>query len=67
VLRVARALLSSATMPKHTIDPALLARVTGGAASLQLVQPLRPALPDMGAPKYSAAWWDFVRARGLDR
>jgi hypothetical protein len=21
--------------------------------------------PNMGAPKYSAAWWDQVRARGL--
>jgi hypothetical protein len=54
-------------MQMNPIDPELLARVTGGAASPQPLQPLRPAMPDMGAPKYSAAWWDFVRARGLDK
>jgi len=24
-------------------------------------------MPNMGAPKYSAAWWDIVRARGLEK
>lgn len=39
----------------QTIDPLVLSSVTGGTQ-----------YPNMGAPKYSAAWWDLVRARGLD-
>ena len=51
-------------MPRmKQLDLAVLALVTGGA---QTQAPLRP-MPDMGAPKYSAAWWDIVRARGLSR
>ena len=38
-----------------------LATVTGGVNA-----PLTP-MPNMGAPKYSAAWWDIVRARGLSK
>ena len=33
-----------------------LITVTGGLAT-----------PNMGPPKYSAAWWEFVRARGGDQ
>jgi hypothetical protein len=28
---------------------------------------LAAPMPNMGAPKYSAAWWDIVRARGLEK
>jgi hypothetical protein len=51
-------------MQIETIQPDQLRDVTGGAGALA---PVAPRLPNMGAPKYSAAWWDLVRARGLDR
>ena len=38
------------------IDTQRLRDVTGGLAA---------PMPNMGAPKYSAAWWDLVRSRGL--
>jgi hypothetical protein len=41
-----------------------LAAVIGGATTAP--RPIVP-MPNMGAPKYSAAWWDIVRSRGLDR
>jgi hypothetical protein len=41
----------------HSIDLAKLSHVTGGAGSVDIAQ------INMGAPKYSAAWWDFVRNR----
>lgn len=40
------------------IEIVTLRTVVGGLAT---------PMPNMGAPKYSAAWWDIVRARGLDR
>ncbi|HEY5936840.1 MAG TPA: hypothetical protein VIU61_19460 [Kofleriaceae bacterium] len=40
------------------IDVVVLRTVAGGLAA---------PMPNMGAPKYSAAWWDIVRSRGLDR
>ena len=50
--------------------------VTGGAAprpqlqapvkQLALPPPRKPfEVPGMAPPKYSAGWWDIVRARGL--
>jgi hypothetical protein len=46
------------------ILPAQLDHVTGGNS----VRPV-PVVPittqGMAPPKYSAGWWDFVRARGL--
>jgi hypothetical protein len=63
-----------------TIDPEQLEHVAGGASpapaqsaplqlpapqqQLALPKPFTPP-PGMGGPKYSAAWWDLVRARGL--
>jgi hypothetical protein len=44
------------------IDSNELHAATGGAGAIQA--PIVP-MPNMGAPKYSAAWWDFVRSRGL--
>jgi hypothetical protein len=40
----------------HSIDLKALSTVTGGAT-------LADASLAMGPPKYSAAWWDFVRTR----
>jgi len=42
------------------LDLATLTLVTGGAQT-------QTPMPNMGAPKYSAAWWDLVRARGLGK
>ena len=42
-----------------------LRTITGGNGYTAPVKPIQ--YPDMGAPKYSAAWWDFVRARGGDK
>ena len=39
------------------INSTVLRDVTGGAAAAI-------PTPNMGAPKYSAAWWDLVRASG---
>jgi hypothetical protein len=66
-------------MIKHTqdlasIDPQRLDDVAGGAGPapfqqtpvqqpLLLPKPFTP--PPQGGPKYSAAWWDLVRARGI--
>jgi hypothetical protein len=38
-----------------TVEVAALDHVTGGVSIGQI---------NMGPPKYSAAWWDFVRAGG---
>ena len=45
-----------------SIDPASLRDICGGACA-----PAPVPMPNMGAPKYSAAWWDLVRARGLEK
>lgn len=40
------------------LELAALAHVTGGAGDLTAIAKI-----DMGAPKYSAAWWKFVNER----
>ena len=68
-------------MSKHTllsIDHDALAHVDGGQLAAPVQAPVRApvqlelplpkpftAPPNMGFPKYSAGWWDLVRARGL--
>jgi len=42
----------------RAIETTELRTVAGGLAA---------PMPNMGAPKYSAAWWDIVRARGLEK
>jgi hypothetical protein len=51
----------------QNIEALALITVTGGAPQAQQPQPIKPAIPNYGAPKYSAAWWDFVRAGGGPR
>ena len=51
----------------QNIETLALITVTGGAPQAQQPQPIKPAIPNYGAPKYSAAWWDFVRAGGGPR
>jgi hypothetical protein len=48
------------------IDLDELRAVTGGASATPLLLP-KPFTPpaNMGGPKYSAAWWDLVRSRGV--
>jgi hypothetical protein len=41
----------------HSIDLKELSTVTGGAGVVDI------GSINMGPPKYSAAWWDFVRTR----
>jgi len=48
-----------------TLTEQQLRAITGGSGYTAPVKPIQ--YPDMGAPKYSAAWWDIVRARGLDK
>ncbi len=43
--------------PPDKLESTELGTVTGGAAALSPV-------PDMGPPKYSGPWWDWVRAKG---
>ncbi|HEY1546728.1 MAG TPA: hypothetical protein VGG28_02855 [Kofleriaceae bacterium] len=43
----------------HSIDLQALSTVTGGADAA----PISIGSINMGPPKYSAAWWDFVRSR----
>jgi hypothetical protein len=57
--RLARGVLYAPRMKQ--LDKAALARVTGGTGTVQIGQ------IDMGPPKYSAAWWDFVRQGGAAR
>ena len=59
---MARVLLQAPSMHLKPLSLDQLATVIGGAKAP--TAPLRP-LPNMGAPKYSAAWWDIVRSRGL--
>jgi hypothetical protein len=59
----------------RSIDVDLLRAVTGGVnPPAQPIQrppyPTNPTFqtpPGMAPPKYSAGWWDFVRARGIAR
>lgn len=48
---------NSTVAPVRQIDSTELQAVTGGAGKVHF--------PNMGGPKYSAAWWELVRARGL--
>lgn len=46
------------------ILPTQLDQITGGTGTRPV--PVVPiTTPGMAPPKYSAGWWDFVRARGL--
>ena len=57
---MARKLLYVATMTKRdfqSIDLKSLETITGGAGAVDI------GSINMGPPKYSAAWWDFVRTR----
>ncbi len=49
------------------LDPKQLASITGGVGLDAGIKPLTPTPTGMAPPKYSAGWWDFVRARGGDR
>jgi hypothetical protein len=46
------------TRKLETLDLAALAHVTGGAGDLAAIAKI-----DMGPPKYSAKWWEFVNNR----
>ena len=39
--------------------------VTGGENCPPPPKPILQPMPNMGFPKYSAGWWELVRARGL--
>jgi len=54
---------ASAPMPQQLQAPQLQAPVKPVPA---LPPPPKPfTVPGMAPPKYSAGWWDIVRARGL--
>ncbi len=48
------------TRKLENLDLAALAQVTGGASDSNLAA---IAKIDMGPPKYSAKWWEFVNNR----